>query len=148
MTKSAFSAAWIWRDRGRALPFVAVFAAAAIATQAGGKDRLIDTKQGKIKIETVASGLNQPWGLAFLPDGRKLVTEKPGRLRIVAKDGAVSAPIAGVPKVVALGQGGLVEATGNVSTATGGRPARLYRFRREVVVERPALGLRVKAGRG
>jgi hypothetical protein len=45
-------------------------------------------------------------------------------------------------------QGGLVEATGNVSTATGGRPARLYRFRREVVVERPALGLRVKAGRG
>ena len=45
-------------------------------------------------------------------------------------------------------QGGLVEATGNVSTATGGRPARLYRFRREVVVERPAPGLRVKAGRG
>ena len=45
-------------------------------------------------------------------------------------------------------KGGLVEATGNVSTATGGRPARLYRFRREVVVERPAPGLRVKAGRG
>jgi len=44
--------------------------------------------------------------------------------------------------------GGLVEATGNVSTATGGRPARLYRFRREVVLERPAPGLRVKAGRG
>jgi hypothetical protein len=45
-------------------------------------------------------------------------------------------------------QGGVVEATGNVSTATGGRPARLYRFRREVVLERPAPGLRVKAGRG
>ena len=45
-------------------------------------------------------------------------------------------------------RGGLVEATGNVSTATGGRPARLYRFRREVVLERPAPGLRVKAGRG
>lgn len=44
-------------------------------------------------------------------------------------------------------QGGLVESTGNVSTATGGRPARLYRFRREVVLERPAPGLRVKAGR-
>ena len=40
-----------------------------------------------------------------------------------------------------------VEATGNESTATGGRPARLYRFRREVVLERPAPGLRVKAGR-
>ena len=45
-------------------------------------------------------------------------------------------------------QGGLVEVTGNVSTETGGRPARLYRFRREVVLERPAPGLRVKAGRG
>jgi hypothetical protein len=45
-------------------------------------------------------------------------------------------------------QGGLVEATGNVSSATGGRPARLYRFRREVVLERPAPGLRVRAGRG
>jgi hypothetical protein len=45
-------------------------------------------------------------------------------------------------------KGGLVEATGKVSTETGGRPARLYRFRREVVLERPAPGLRVKAGRG
>ena len=45
-------------------------------------------------------------------------------------------------------QGGLVEATGSVSTETGGRPAKLYRFRREVVLERPAPGLRVKAGRG
>jgi hypothetical protein len=45
-------------------------------------------------------------------------------------------------------KGGLVEPTGNVSTQTGGRPARLYRFRREVVLERPAPGLRVKAGRG
>ena len=45
-------------------------------------------------------------------------------------------------------QGGLVEVTGNVSTETGGRPARLYRFRREVVLERPAPGLRVKPGRG
>jgi hypothetical protein len=45
-------------------------------------------------------------------------------------------------------KGGLVETTGNVSTATGGRPAKLHRFRREVVLERPAPGLRVKAGRG
>ena len=45
-------------------------------------------------------------------------------------------------------KGRLVEGTGNVSTETGGRPARLYRFRREVVLERPAPGLRVKAGRG
>jgi aldose sugar dehydrogenase len=111
MTKATFSASRIWRDLRvlSVLLLVATFAAAAIATQAGAKDRLIDTKQGKIKIETVAKGLDQPWGLAFLPDGRMLVTEKPGRLRIVAKDGAVSAPIAGVPEVIALGQGGLLD---------------------------------------
>jgi glucose/arabinose dehydrogenase len=105
MTKANLSAV---RVLG-ALVLVAVLAIVAIALQGGSKDRVIDTKLGKIKVETVARGLNQPWGLAFLPDGRKLVTEKPGRLRIVAKDGAVSAPIAGVPKVVALGQGGLLD---------------------------------------
>jgi aldose sugar dehydrogenase len=92
-----------------ALLVVAAIAAIAIALQAGGKDRPIDTKQGRIKIETVARGLNQPWGLAFLPDGRMLVTEKQGRLRIVAKDGVVSKPVEGVPKVVASGQGGLLD---------------------------------------
>ena len=61
-----------------------------------------------IKVETVAEGLEQPWGLAFLPDGRMLVTEKPGRLRIVAKDGALSAPVAGVPEVDDRRQGGLL----------------------------------------
>src|SRR5262245_52180423 len=100
MSKATFSAAWIWRDLGRsALLLVAVIATAAIATL-GGKDRLVETKQGPVKIETVARGLDQPWGLAFLPDGRMLVTEKPGRLRIVSKDGVVSAPIAGVPEVI------------------------------------------------
>lgn len=61
-----------------------------------------------IKVETVAEGLEQPWGLAFLPDGRMLVTEKPGRLRIVSKDGKLSAPVAGVPKVDDRRQGGLL----------------------------------------
>ncbi len=50
-----------------------------------------------------------PWGLAFLPDGRLLVTERPGRLRIIAKDGHLSAPVGGVPPVVARGQGGLLD---------------------------------------
>ena len=111
MTKATLSASRIWRDqRGwSVLLLIAGVAAIGIALQAGGKDRPIDTKQGKIKIETVAKGLNQPWGLAFLPDGRMLVTEKPGRLRIVATDGVVSKPIAGVPEVTALGQGGLLD---------------------------------------
>ena len=62
-----------------------------------------------IKIETFARGLVHPWGLAFLPDGRLLVTERPGRLRIVGKDGTLSAPVQGVPKVYASGQGGLLD---------------------------------------
>jgi aldose sugar dehydrogenase len=62
-----------------------------------------------IKVESIAKGLEHPWGLQFLPDGRMLVTERPGRLRIVGKDGELSKPIAGVPKVAAVGQGGLLD---------------------------------------
>jgi glucose/arabinose dehydrogenase len=57
----------------------------------------------------VARGLEHPWGLAFLPDGRMLVTERPGRLRIVSKSGELSAPLTGVPKVYAHRQGGLLD---------------------------------------
>jgi glucose/arabinose dehydrogenase len=57
----------------------------------------------------VAVGLEHPWGLAFLPDGRMLVTERPGRLRLVARDGSVSEPLTGVPRVLARGQGGLLD---------------------------------------
>ena len=62
-----------------------------------------------IKVETFAKGLVHPWGMAFLPDGRLLVTERPGRLRIVGKDGTLSAPLQGTPKVYASGQGGLLD---------------------------------------
>ena len=62
---------------------------------------------GDLTVETVASGLANPWAIAFLPDGRMLVTERPGRLRIVATDGKLSPPLPGVPKVFASGQGGL-----------------------------------------
>jgi aldose sugar dehydrogenase len=62
----------------------------------------------KIDVTTVAKGLEHPWSLAFLPDGRMLVTERSGRLRYVAQ-GAVSEPIAGVPRVYAEGQGGLLD---------------------------------------
>src|SRR5207253_1363011 len=57
----------------------------------------------------VASGLVNPWAMAFLPDGRMLVTERPGRMRIVASDGKLSAPLQNVPKVFASGQGGLLD---------------------------------------
>ncbi len=65
----------------------------------------------KVAITAVASGLEHPWGLAFLPDGRMLVTERPGRLRYVGADGALSEPIAGLPAVYAKGQGGLLDVT-------------------------------------
>jgi glucose/arabinose dehydrogenase len=64
---------------------------------------------GNITTETVASGLVHPWALAFLPDGRILVTERPGRLRIVDRNGRLSEPLAGVPEVAARGQGGLLD---------------------------------------
>lgn len=65
--------------------------------------------QVTVKIATVASGLVNPWGLAFLPDGRLLVTERPGRLRVIGAGGTLSAPVAGVPAVDARGQGGLLD---------------------------------------
>ncbi|MBX3173781.1 MAG: PQQ-dependent sugar dehydrogenase [Gemmatimonadaceae bacterium] len=64
---------------------------------------------GVVRAETVARGLENPWGLDFLPDGRMLVTERPGRLRIVAADGSLSLPLDGVPAVYARGQGGLLD---------------------------------------
>ena len=64
---------------------------------------------GPGKVTTVARGLEHPWGIAFLPDGRMLVTERPGSLRIVAKNGTLSAPLKGVPDVYASGQGGLLD---------------------------------------
>ena len=61
------------------------------------------------KAQTVASGLQNPWAVAFLPDGRFLVTERPGRLRVVNADGQVQPAVQGLPEVAAGGQGGLLD---------------------------------------
>lgn len=61
------------------------------------------------RAQTVASGLQNPWALAFLPEGRFLVTEKGGSMRVIQPDGQVGAPLAGVPLVAARGQGGLLD---------------------------------------
>ena len=61
------------------------------------------------KAQTVASGLQHPWAVAFLPDGRFLVTERPGRLRVVNADGQVQPAVQGLPEVAAGGQGGLLD---------------------------------------
>lgn len=65
--------------------------------------------RGVVSAVTVASGLVNPWAIAFLPDGRALVTERPGRLRVLSAAGQLSAPITGVPAVFAQGQGGLLD---------------------------------------
>jgi glucose/arabinose dehydrogenase len=70
-----------------------------------------DGTPGVVRAEVIARGLEHPWALALLPDGRFLVTERPGRLRIVSADGVLSEPLAGVPAVAANGQGGLLDVT-------------------------------------
>jgi aldose sugar dehydrogenase len=60
-------------------------------------------------VLTVASGLEHPWGMDFLPDGRILVTERSGRLRVVSPGGNLSAPLAGLPAIDVGGQGGLLD---------------------------------------
>lgn len=90
----------------------ATLAAAATGCAGGGalaQDRTVETESGPVAIEIVAEGLTHPWGMDFLPDGRLLVTERPGRLRIVSPDGAVSEPVEGVPTVFDQGQGGLLD---------------------------------------
>ncbi len=62
-----------------------------------------------VQVQSIAKGLEHPWGLEFLPDKRMLVTERPGRLRLVGADGRVSEPLTGVPEVYASGQGGLLD---------------------------------------
>ena len=88
------------RTPRRILAVVAALVFATLATS---------TRAQELKPVTVASGLQHPWGLAFLPDGRILVTERPGRLRIVAADGQLGGPVEGLPRVDAGGQGGLLD---------------------------------------
>ena len=71
---------------------------------------VIVSEEHTFRVVEVASGLDHPWGLAFLPDGRMLVTERPGRLRMVSAEGRLDPePVAGVPRVHASGQGGLLD---------------------------------------
>ncbi len=76
---------------------------------AGQTDAPLRQSNVAFDVVTVARDLESPWGLAFLPDGRMLVTEKPGRLRLVSPDGLVL-PVSGVPSnLAAAGQGGLLD---------------------------------------
>ncbi|GGC82720.1 PQQ-dependent sugar dehydrogenase [Chelatococcus reniformis] len=92
------------------LSMVAVAALAAAGESArAAPGKAERSAKATFVVETVARGLDTPWGLAFLPDGRFLVSERDGRLRTVAQDGRVSPAISGVPSVAAAGQGGLLD---------------------------------------
>jgi len=80
-----------------------------IVTGTRGDSATFNSSAGKLDVETVATGLAYPWGLAFLPGGRMIVTEKPGRIRIVSREGQLSPPLTGVPEVWFSGQGGLLD---------------------------------------
>ena len=86
---------------------VSMISALMFTAPAGAADSYPTQKVG-INVETVATGLEHPWGVAVLPDGAYLVTERPGRLRLV-ENGKLSEPVAGLPKIATGGQGGLLD---------------------------------------
>lgn len=96
------------RRLGMALGLGAGLALVGVIAPATAQKRF-PSSAGELAVETVAGGLEHPWGLAFLPDGRMLVTERPGRLRIVDAKGELSRPLSGIPSVMARGQGGLLD---------------------------------------
>ena len=93
------------------LPTLVALMLLAMPALGGEAPRSPDPKVSRLPARQVdvARGLDHPWGLAFLPDGRMLVTEREGRLRIVGRGGDLSEPLAGVPQVRAGGQGGLLD---------------------------------------
>lgn len=80
-----------------------------IATATRSETQPFPSSAGALDVETVASGLDHPWALAFLPDGQLLVTERPGRMRIIAANGKLSEPLNGLPPLFVSGQGGLLD---------------------------------------
>ncbi|WP_072395979.1 PQQ-dependent sugar dehydrogenase [Hyphomicrobium sp. CS1GBMeth3] len=88
-----------------AAPLLFLMSDAALAAQTNAPE----APKTAVKLTNVVEGLENPWALEFLPDGRMLVTERPGRLRVISKDGKLGAPITGVPEVMARGQGGLLD---------------------------------------
>lgn len=85
---------------------LATVIAATLSSPAAAE--VINTKIYDVKVSVAATGLEHPWGVEILPDGALLVTERPGRLRIVS-DGRLSAPLSGLPQISPTGQGGLLD---------------------------------------
>jgi len=89
--------------------YIAPILFAVVLSGPAAAQTIVDSEHYRLKLTPITTGLVYPWGLAFLPDGRVLVTERDGALRVVRMDGAVSPAISGVPDVTAVGQGGLLD---------------------------------------
>lgn len=101
---------------------IAAIATAAVpgsfATPAAAQDDVLRSAEHGYRVVTVAEGLVHPWSIAFLPGGDMLITERPGRLRVVRDGRLLPDPVAGVPEVFARGQGGLLDAVPHPDFAT------------------------------
>ncbi len=95
----------MWKTPAAALALAVLLPACASVAQPTS----VETSAGAVQVETIADNLARPWGLAFLPGGGFLITERTGNLRRVAADGTVSSPLGGVPEVAPFGQGGLLD---------------------------------------
>jgi aldose sugar dehydrogenase len=108
--------------------------ASALAQESpGALPNVVQTKSGPVTIERLAA-LSEPWGMTFLPDGRLLVTEKPGRLRVYS-GGKLSEPIGGVPEVAYRKQGGLLDVEVDPDFARNGL---VYLYYTEAAEQQPA----------
>ena len=88
---------------------VAVLASMIAACSFAADGQIIRTDEYLLRVRIITQGLEHPWGLAFLPDGRMLVTERPGRLRIVRDGKLDERPVQGLPRIAPHGQGGLLD---------------------------------------
>lgn len=94
----------------RALVFAAISSFVCLSVWAQEKSQFVQSEKHAFQITTLAKGLENPWSLAFLPDGRMLITERAGRLRLVSADFKLDPkPIGGLPELVSFGQGGLFD---------------------------------------
>jgi glucose/arabinose dehydrogenase len=126
-----------------ALAALAACAPLAQAQRVAGTGEVVRQASAPFRVTTFAGGLERPWGAAFLPDGSLLVTERPGRLRLLAPDGTLSEPLGNVPEVLAAGQGGLLD----VQVAPDFATTREIYLCHAVLVASPARGTTTRLAR-